>query len=145
MEYGQDKTKKYWIGEDDELVGDIDLEALVRNAQASKASVPDVEEEEEISNKHLIEMKSDMRSMHVMIEMLLDKLDNIENVLKKKVTVVNEVVPKKREAKKVSPDAKRYKTAKITEVFEKKNHDNATMTQCGFVTVFGTTHSGHNI
>lgn len=128
---------------------DIDLEELVRqvrakNPQPDEEVIEEVEEEEVVKEEDLNDMKSDIRSLHVMMEMVLEKLEDIETELKKrKVAEVDAEVTKKRTGmKKVTPDSKRLKpaSAKICEFFDKNKYP--TMTQHGGVTVYGTSKTG---
>ena len=144
MDYGFDRTKKYW-GDDLES---IDLEALARECERRKAEaaadfgVPEevtVKDDKEVDLK---DMKSDIRSLHIMVELLLEKIEGLEEEIKKHRNTINYQDTKKRAVvtKKVTPDSKRMKNAKIDDCFEK--HPCQTMTQIGHVTVFGTTKTG---
>ena len=117
----------------------------------SKANDPEPEEDifEEVEEVEvgkettdLKEMKSDLRSLHVMVEVLLEKIEALEQEVKKqhKTASTNTDMKKRPAGKKVTPDSKRQKNAKIDEVYQRIGGQ--TMTQAGHVTVFGTTKTG---
>ena len=135
---------EYWWG--DESQG-FDLEVYVNQQRAKWATMnattndePKKTEELLVSKQEIQDMKSDLRSLHIMMEMVVEKLERIEESLK---TKKDGAVRKKRAiTQKVTPDLKRIKMAKITEVFQR--FPEATMTQQGHVTVLGSKYSGVN-
>ena len=78
-----------------------------------------------------------------MVEMMMEKLTSMEETFRNRVEEVDTEPKKKRAIKKVTPDSKRQKTAKICDMFEQFKVP--TMTQQGHVTVYGTKHSGVNL